>query len=156
MPQLPGVVSTAARRSVAMIAPVTLALTLMACGGAGASGSAAAPTVPPVLASAAASLAGGAGTAAACRDLNNLKSLDYAFGASFSIMQALDAGSKAQTLKDLQAFQAEAPPEIQSAATDLVAFWTALSTDPNSVTESDTRLVSAAQTLGAWLAANCA
>ena len=156
MPHFLVALRTAARRPLASIAPVTLALTLMACGGAGASGSAAAPTVPPGLASAAASLAGGAGTAAVCRDLNNLKSLDYAFGASFSIMQALDAGSKAQTLKDLQAFQAEAPAEIQTAASDLVAFWTALSADPNSVTESDTRFVSAAQTLGAWLAANCA
>ena len=139
------------RLSIPSIA-LAIGVALAACS----SGAGSSATVPPALQSAAASLGAGGGSAAVCRDLNNLKSLDYAFGASFSIIQSLDAGSKAQTLKDLQAFQAEAPAELQSSVTDLIAFWTALSNDPNSVTESDPRLVTAAQTLGAWVAANCA
>jgi hypothetical protein len=140
------------------LAAVALALSaaFAACSSAGAGSSAAVSTIPPVLQSAAASFAAGGGSAAVCRDLTNLKTLDNAFGASFSVIQNLDASSKAQTLKDLQAFQAEAPAELQSSVTSLTEFWTALSTDPSSVTETDPRFVTAAQTIAAWAAANCA
>ena len=151
---------TRARMRPALMA---LALTLAgaavaACGASGPSATSAGGSVStaPVGASAATSSGTGADMASVCRHLQNLKSLDYAFGASFSIVQALDSASKAMTLKDLQAFAAEAPAELQTAVTDLTAFWTALAADPNSVTESDPRLVGATATLGAWLAAHCA
>lgn len=142
-------------RIATLVLAVGLAVaTVAGCGGAAASSGAPAGTTPPVQTAAAAPSVG-LDAAAACRQLQNLKSLDYAFGASFSVIQALDAASKSMTVKDLQAFQAAAPAELQQPVTDLIAFWTALSQDPNSVTESDTRLVSATAALGAWLTANC-
>jgi len=143
------------RRHTLPVLALVLGAAFAACSSAGASSSATVPTIPPLLQSAAASFAAGGGSAAVCRDLTNLKTLDYAFGASFSVIQNLDASSKAQTLKDLQAFKAEAPAELQSSVTDLIAFWTALSTNPSSVTETDPRFVTSAQTIAAWAAANC-
>ena len=107
---------------------------------------------------AAASSAGGgsgASLATVCRHLTNLKSMDYAFGVSFSNIAALAASSKQQTLTDLQAFVQEAPAEIQPQAVALLAFWTELAADPNSVKEDDPRLTQANDTLSAWLTANC-
>ena len=126
-----------------------------ACGNSPAGQTSPVSTLAPQSTDAGVPTAAGGGSAAACRDLKNLKSLDYAFGASFSIIKSLDASGKALTLQHLEAFVAEAPPELQSAATDLAAFWTALIADPNSVTESDPRLTSATQKLNDWLAANC-
>jgi hypothetical protein len=101
--------------------------------------------------------AGASGTslAAVCRHLTNLKSMDYAFGQSFSNIAALAAASKQQTITDLQAFVQEAPPEIQPQAAALLAFWTELAASSGSVTESDPRLTQANDALGAWLTANC-
>ena len=106
---------------------------------------------------AAASTGGGTGAdvATVCRHLTNLKSNDYAFGVSFSNIAALAASSKQQTLTDLQAFVQEAPAEIQPQAVALLAFWTQLAADPNSVQEGDARLTQANDALNAWLTANC-
>jgi hypothetical protein len=133
-----------------------MAIATVACGNTPAAQTAPASTPAPQSTDAGVPTAAGGGSAAACRDLKNLKSLDYAFGASFSIIKSLDASGKALTLQHLQAFVAEAPAELQSAVADLAAFWTAMIADPNSVTESDPRLTSATQKLNDWLAANCA
>jgi hypothetical protein len=149
-------------RTAVASATLLLAVFVTACGGASSSsvatGGPLESTAPlesiAPQASAAASAAGDA--AATCRALSNLKDLDYAFGAgSFAVIQALDAASKARTIDDLKAFAASAPPELQSAAADLAAFWTALAADPSSVSAEDPRLTSAATTLSGWMAANC-
>ncbi|HEY3336738.1 MAG TPA: hypothetical protein VGK16_16030 [Candidatus Limnocylindrales bacterium] len=149
-------------RAACATATLLLAVFVAACGGASSSsvatGGALESTAPlesivPAV-SAAASAAGDA--AATCRALSNLKDLDYAFGAgSFAVIQALDAASKARTVTDLTTFAAGAPPELRSAATDLVAFWTALAADPSSVTADDPRLTGATATLKDWMTANC-
>ena len=144
-----------ARLRFALLAAAML-ITTVACSNNPAGQTAPASTPAPQSTDAGVPTTAGGGNAATCRDLQNLKSLDYAFGASFSIIKSLDASGKALTLQHLQAFLAEAPPELQSAVTDLAAFWTALIADPNSVTESDPRLTSATQKFNDWLAANCA
>jgi hypothetical protein len=140
------------------VAALTVGL-LAACGGA------ATPTtrptgqattaVPTPAATNAQSASAGADFAAVCRHLANLTDLDYAFGKSFSIIQNLDDAGKAQTLKDVQAFAAEAPPELAQAAADLVGLWTDLVNNPQSVTESDPRWAEATNSISAWRTANC-
>jgi hypothetical protein len=141
-----------------VLAVGVLLVGIAGCGGGSApsSSNSVAATSAPGQTTAAASSAGGAATAIVCRHLKDLKSLDYAFAANFSILQSLDASSKALTLQHLQAFLAEAPPDLQQAVTDLIAFWTALGQNPTSVTDSDPRLDSATSTLTSWLAKNCA
>jgi hypothetical protein len=139
------------------------ATVLGACSGSPAASSSSATTAPTSAASQAVptdagsptAAGSGAGLAAVCRHLANLKANDYAFGQSFSNISALAAGSKAQTITDLQAFVQEAPPEVQAAAAGLLAFWTDLAANPSSVNENDPRLAQAAAGLGAWLSANC-
>ena len=141
------------------VAPAILALSFLAaaCGGGG-TPTIATPTQGPATTTAPQATTGGGttDTAAVCRHLASLKSLDYAFGASFSIVKSLDASGKALTLQHLTEFAAEAPAELQGAVADLIAVWTALAADPNSVTESDPRIASATKALTDWLAANCA
>jgi hypothetical protein len=142
----------------AMLAALaTSAAVFAACGGGGTPTIAVATQAPAGTSGPAAttSLGGTVDTTAVCRDLTNLKSLDYAFGASFSVIKSLDAGAMALTLQHLQTFAAEAPPELQGAVADLIAVWTQLAADPNSVTESDPRIASATQKLTDWLTANC-
>ena len=132
-----------------------------ACGGSPAA-STVTQTAPPAAtepaASDAASPAGGgsgASLASVCRHLTNLKSMDYAFGVSFSNISALDDASKQNTLANLTTFVGEAPAEIQPQAAALLAFWTELAADSNSVNGDDPRFNEATTALGAWLAANC-
>jgi hypothetical protein len=146
-------VSTASR----FVASAALVVAVLgACGGG------AAPTAAPTGTLAATSQAtippttsAGADFAAVCRHLANLTDLDYAFGKSFTNVSSLDAAGKAQTLKDVQAFAAEAPPELSQAATDLVGLWTDLVNNPQSVTESDPRWAEATNSISAWRTANC-
>ena len=140
-----------------MLGPLALSAAIVAACGGGGTPTIAGATQPPTTSGPIATTAGGGttDTAAICRDLTNLKGMDYAFGASFSIVQSLDAGGKALTLQHLQEFATEAPTELQAAVADLIAIWTALAADPNSVTESDPRIASATQVLTDWLAANC-
>lgn len=153
--------SANAPRSTRVASVIALAFSAMllaaGCGGGG-TPTIATPTQGPAANTAgpvATSAGGTTDTAALCRHLTNLKSLDYAFGASFSIVKSLDASGKALTIQHLTEFAAEAPAELQSAVADLIAVWTALAADPNSVTESDPRIASATKTLSDWLAANC-
>ena len=137
--------SPAATSSTATAAPTTAATD-------------AAQTGAPASSDAAASSAGGgsgASLASVCRHLTNLKSMDYAFGVSFSNIAALADSSKQQTLSDLQAFVQEAPADIQPQAAALLAFWTELAANSGSVNENDPRLADANDKLGAWLTANC-
>ena len=98
---------------------------------------------------------GGALTAAVCRNLSDLSNLDYAFGKPFSVVQKMDATSKALTLQHLTDFASTAPAELAPAAAALVGLWTDLSTNPTSVSESDPRWQQAADSINAWKAANC-
>src|SRR5215207_4996260 len=139
---------------------VLMLLAVAACGptpGATSGPAATGPAATSVTSTEAAATSGAGGDlTAVCRHLTNLKSLDYAFDAPFSVVSSLAAESKAQTLADLQTFRAEAPAELQASVDDLIAVWTELSQSGNSVTETDPRLVGAAATLGAWLPADCA
>jgi len=134
-----------------------------ACGGAAAptaSTSTAGPTATAAATTAAAlptsaATASGADVTALCRDLENLTSLDYAFGKPFSIVQSLANDSKALTLQHVQDFAASAPPELETAADDLVGLWTDLAADPTSVSESDPRWAEATDSISAWRDANC-
>ena len=94
-------------------------------------------------------------TEAICRNLSDLSNLDYAFGKPFSVVQNLDASSKALTLQHLTEFASTAPAELAPAAAALVGLWTDLSTNPTSVSESDPRWQQAADSINAWKAANC-
>jgi hypothetical protein len=143
-----------------LTAPVALALVVVAACGGGATQPtiqatpSAAPTSgatsPPT-----SSGSGSADTAKICRDLNTLKSLDYAFGAPFSSVQSLADASKAQTFTDVSGFVSEAPPELQTAANDLLGLWSDLVNNPQSVTESDPRWAEATNSINTWVAANC-
>lgn len=137
---------------------------LGACSGSPAATSTTATSAPTTAASeaaptdAAGSPAGGgsgASLASVCRHLTNLKSMDDAFGVSFSNIAALADSSKQQTLTDLQAFVQEAPAEIQPQAAALLAFWTELAANSSSVKEDDPRFTQANDALSAWLTANC-
>jgi hypothetical protein len=98
---------------------------------------------------------GGALTAAVCRNLSDLSNLDYAFGKPFSVVQNLEATSKALTLQHLTEFASTAPVELAPAATALVSLWTDLTTNPSSVSESDPRWQQATDSINAWKTANC-
>jgi hypothetical protein len=98
---------------------------------------------------------GGVVASAICRNLDNLTNLDYAFGKPFTIVQGLDAASKALTLQHLTEFAQTAPVELAPAAAALVGLWTDLSTNPSSVSESDPRWKQATDSINAWRAANC-
>ncbi len=151
------------RRPGALIAAGLAAVLAAACSGTPAATSGAATSAPTTAATdaaptdAGASPAGGGGAtlASVCRHLTNLKSMDYAFGQSFTNIAALADSSKAQTITDLQAFVQEAPAEIQPQAAALLAFWTELAANSGSVNENDPRLTDATAKLGAWLSANC-
>jgi hypothetical protein len=97
----------------------------------------------------------GVATAAICRNLDNLTNLDYAFGKPFTIVQGLDATSKALTLQHLTEFAQTAPVELAPAAAALVGLWTDLSTNPSSVSESDPRWAQATDSINAWRDAHC-
>jgi len=156
-----GIRSRAPLRRGSLLLALGLAATILgACSGSPAASNAPAPTTAasaeaPTDAASPAGGGSGATVATVCRHLTNLKSMDYAFGASFSNIAALDDAGKQQTLTDLQAFAQEAPPEIQAAAVGLLAFWTELAANSSSVTESDPRFTQANEALTAWLAANC-
>jgi len=144
-------------------AGLLLALSLAACAGGGApSGQPTSTGNPPTPSAtvsatetAGASASTGGDFSALCRDLQNLTDLDYAFGKPFSIVQSLAADSKALTLQHLIGFAASAPPELASAAGDLVGLWTDLVNDPQSVSESDPRWASATDSINTWRDANC-
>jgi len=128
-----------------------------ACGGAAApttrpTGTAGQPTATAGQSTAA---SGDVVTAAICRNLDSLTNLDYAFGKPFSVVQNLDAASKALTLQHLTQFAQTAPVELLPAAQALVELWTDLSTDPSSVSESDPRWQQATDSINAWKAAHC-
>jgi hypothetical protein len=152
-------------RSVATLMPARFAASALiaisfiasACGGGGTPTIATATQGPVTSSAPVATSSGGVtvDTATLCRDLTNLKSLDYAFGASFSIMQSLDASGKALTLQHLTTFAAKAPAELKTAVTDLIAVWTALAADPNSVSSDDARITSATQAITGWISTNC-
>ena len=101
------------------------------------------------------STASGVVTSAVCRNLDNLTNLDDAFGKPFTIVQGLDAASKALTLQHLTEFAQSAPVELAPAAAALVGLWTDLSTNPSSVSESDPRWKQATDSINAWRDANC-
>ena len=94
-------------------------------------------------------------TSAICRNLSDLSNLDYAFGKPFSVVQNLDATSKALTLQHLTEFASTAPAELAPASAALVGLWTDLSTNPTSVSESDPRWQQATDSINAWKTANC-
>ena len=128
-----------------------------ACGGAAApttrpTGTAGQPTATAGQSTAA---SGDVVTAAICRNLDSLTNVDYAFGKPFSVVQNLDAASKALTLQHLTQFAQTAPVELLPAAQALVELWTDLSTDPSSVSESDPRWQQATDSINAWKAAHC-
>lgn len=138
--------------------PAMLAIAVVAACGGGAT-----PTISPTAGAqstpipAASTPAGGSGDfTAVCRDLDNLHNLDYAYGQSFNIVSTLEDSSKALTLQHVQAFAAEAPPELATAAADLVGLWTDLVNDSSSVTESDPRWAEATDSINAWRTQNCA
>ena len=126
-----------------------------ACGGGSSPTTRPTTGATPTVAPAASTPAGGADFTAVCRDLENLHSLDYAYGQSFSIVSTLEDSSKTLTLQHVQDFAAEAPPELSTAANDLVGLWTDLVNDPTSVTESDPRWAEATDSINAWRTANC-
>ena len=163
----------AARRA---IVAVLLAASLAACGGSSNSSSApaqsnatsnapatsaaastaASQAAPASIAPAAStSSGGGADVTAACSDLTSLRDMDYAFGKSFSMIQSLAPSSMARTLDDVSAFAGAAPTDLRPAMNDLVIFWTALTQNPQAVTESDVHWTNANTTLQAWMTANC-
>ena len=148
--------------------PATLLVAVIAaCGGAATpttrptataaqpTATAAQPTATAGQPTAASTASGGALTAAICRNLTDLSNLDYAFGKPFSVVQNLDATSKALTLQHLTEFASTAPAELAPAAAALVGLWTDLSTNPSSVSESDPRWQQAADSINAWKTANC-
>ena len=98
---------------------------------------------------------GGADVTAACSDLTSLRDMDYAFGKSFSMIQSLAPSSMARTLDDVSAFAGAAPTDLRPAMNDLVIFWTAMTQNPQAVTESDVHWTNANTTLQAWMTANC-
>jgi hypothetical protein len=81
--------------------------------------------------------------------------MDDAFGKSFSMIQSLAPSSMARTLDDVSAFAGAAPTDLRPAMNDLVIFWTALTQNPQGVTESDAHWTNANTTLQAWMTANC-
>lgn len=98
---------------------------------------------------------GGVVASAICRNLDNLTNMDYAFGKPFTIVQGLDAASKALTLQHLTEFAATAPVELAPAGAALVGLWTDLVNNPASVSESDPRWTQATDSINAWRDANC-
>jgi hypothetical protein len=141
--------------------PAALLVALVtACSGAAApttrpTGTAGQPTATAAQPTGAPSATTGVVASAICRNLNDLSNLDYAFGKPFSVVQNLDATSKALTLQHLTEFAQTAPVELAPAAAALVGLWTDLSTNPTSVSESDPRWQQATDSINAWKAANC-
>lgn len=81
--------------------------------------------------------------------------MDYAFGEKMSNMRSVDASGRARTLDDVTFFASTAPADLRAAANDLVAVWTDLTRDPNSVHDDDARFASASATIQSWMTANC-
>lgn len=141
--------------------PATLLVAVMtACGGAATpttrpTATAGQPTATAGQPTGAPTASTGVVASATCRTLNDLSNNDYAFGKSFSVVQNLDAASKALTLQDVTEFAASAPVELAPAGAALVGLWTDLVNNPSAVSESDPRWQQATDSINTWKAANC-